>query len=203
MSVRGAPPLRGRRRAVAQLCRTRDGRGRLPARVAWAMSAGAARPAFAALAARFLCDAHWVGWVRWLVGTTSREAYFSAAITTSARPYSSLFWSRDRDCLDRTQHCVGVAVHRRTALHGEGTQRRGTKKRSKSRVRLDWSVSSFAPPDGSSGQSGVDRCFGCSRAAERLVTTGSPGGTSSPAAGSSDHCWWSTATTRGRATDPF
>jgi hypothetical protein len=39
-----------------------------------------------ALAARSLCELQRVAGIRWLDGTTSRDAYCSAAITTSARP---------------------------------------------------------------------------------------------------------------------
>jgi hypothetical protein len=39
-----------------------------------------------ALAAMSLCELQRVAGIRWLAGTTSRVAYCSAAMTTSARP---------------------------------------------------------------------------------------------------------------------
>jgi hypothetical protein len=53
-----------------------------------ARDAGTCGPAsfLSALAAMFLCELQRVAGIRWLDGTTSRVAYCSAAITTSARP---------------------------------------------------------------------------------------------------------------------
>jgi hypothetical protein len=53
-----------------------------------ASDAGTCGPAsfLSALAARSLRELQRVAGIRWLDGTTSRDAYCSAAITTSARP---------------------------------------------------------------------------------------------------------------------